>query len=78
MSGGVCYQKGKGRGPWFEIKCVRDVVINKASRSEDTSFERDLLKSWAKYPGWENAEMPPRKATKSKIKGIEGQTSKII
>ena len=26
----------------------------------------------------ESAEMPPRKATESKIKGIEGQTSKII
>ena len=72
MGGEVCYQSTRERGPWFEIKCVKEI------KGEDATFERNLLRSWSKYPGWESAEMPPRKATKSKIKGIEGQTSKII
>jgi len=78
MGGEVCYQKGKERGPWFEIKCVKEIILSKEIKGEDATFERNLLRSWSEYPGWGNAEMPPRNATKSKIKGIEGQTSKII
>ena len=29
MSGGICKQKGKERGPWFEIKCIKEVIVNK-------------------------------------------------
>jgi len=74
MGGEVCYQKGKERGPWFEIKCVRDVIINKAARGENATFERDLLKSWAEYPGWEMARefLPPaRSPNKSKSRSIK-------
>ena len=56
MGGEICYQKGRERGPWYDIKTVKDVVISKESRGEDASFERDLLKSWSHYPGWEEAK----------------------
>ena len=49
------HKKGEERGNWYQIKCVKDVVRNKEARGEDTSFERELLKSWHNYPGWEGA-----------------------
>lgn len=55
MGGEICYQKGKERGPWYEIKCIKEVIANKKARGEDASFEEKLLKSWRKYPGWEAA-----------------------
>ena len=58
MSGGICYQKGRERGPWYEIKCTKAVIVNKEGRGEDASFERELLKAWSKYPGWEDASKP--------------------
>ncbi len=39
----------------YEIKCVRNNIISKESKGLDATFERELLKSWAKYEGWENA-----------------------
>jgi len=56
MGGEVCYQKGKERGPWYEIQCVKEVIVNKEARGEDATFERELLKSWSKYPGWGDAK----------------------
>lgn len=53
---GVCYTKGKERGAWFEIKCIADIVRSKESKGKDASFERDLLKSWSKYRGYEDAK----------------------
>jgi hypothetical protein len=53
---GECHQEGKERGKCFEIKCVKDVIIAKESQGKDSSFERSLLKSWSKYPGWEPAK----------------------
>ncbi len=44
MGGEICYQKGKERGPWYEIKCTKDVIRNKAARGEDAGYERSLLK----------------------------------
>ena len=55
MQGAPCHRKGFEHGPWYEIKCTQDVVRNKEARGEDASFERKLLKSWSKYPGWEDA-----------------------
>jgi len=66
MSGGECHQKGRERGSWYEIKCTQDVIRNKEARGEDASFERELLKSWAKYPGWESAGMAVGTRKKSK------------
>ena len=56
--GGACHHKGRERGPWYEIKCVREVIFEKEANGEDTSFERGLLKDWKKYPGWEDAGKP--------------------
>ena len=52
------YQRGKEQGAWFEIKCVRETILSKETKGQDTSFERKLLRSWAKYPGWEDAGKP--------------------
>lgn len=68
MGGEICHQKGRERGPWFEIKCTKEVIRNKEARGEDASFERALLKSWSKYPGWEDAKVIPRLSRKSKNK----------
>ena len=65
---GACYHKGRERGPWYEIKCIRDIIVNKEARGEDTSFERGLLESWSKYPGWEDAGEP--------INGTRGKVEK--
>ena len=56
MGGEVCHQKGKERGPWFEIKSIKEVIVNKEAKGEDASFERGLLKSYSKYPSWQDAE----------------------
>lgn len=51
----VCYKKGREQGAWFEIKCVRETILGKEAKGLDARFERELLKSWSKYPGWEMA-----------------------
>lgn len=51
MGGEVCRQKGRERGPWFEIECVKEVIISKEAKGQDVAFERNLLRAWAKYPG---------------------------
>ena len=56
MGGEICKQAGKERGPWFEIKCVKDNIISKESKGQDAKFGRALLKSWRKYEGWELAK----------------------
>jgi hypothetical protein len=54
--GGSCHTKGKEKGAWFEIECVKNDIIAKEADGEDASFERKLLKSWAKFEGWELAQ----------------------
>ena len=56
ISGAPCYLKGKERGAYFEIKCIKDIIISKESKGEDATFERKLLKSWSKYKGYEKAK----------------------
>jgi len=41
----------------YQIKAVKDVIRMKEARGADASFERNLLKEWSKYPGWENAKL---------------------
>ena len=53
---GTCKAKGSERGAFYEIKCIADVIRSKESRGEDASFERKLLRSWAKYKGYEGAK----------------------
>ena len=56
MGGEITKRKGYERGPWFEIKCVKEAIISKEADGEDTSFERNLLESWSKYEGFEGAK----------------------
>jgi len=81
--GGICYQKNNERGPWFEIKCTKEVIINKEARGENANFERELLESWAKYPGYEEAgnalrecgKMPSGTRETSKSTGTKRKTN---
>ena len=81
MGGEICHQKGRERGPWFEIESIQEVIVNKEARGEDASFERELLKSWSKYPGWESGkpqESHCRIGKKSQNTGFNPKTNEII
>uniref|UniRef100_A0A6M3IHN0 Uncharacterized protein n=1 Tax=viral metagenome TaxID=1070528 RepID=A0A6M3IHN0_9ZZZZ len=56
MGGEICFQKGRERGPWFEISTMKDLIIHKERGGRDASFERGLLKSWSGYDGFECAK----------------------
>lgn len=47
--GGICYQKGKEQGLYYEIKCLEDVIAIKKKLGKDATFEKGLLKSYRKY-----------------------------
>lgn len=65
----MCKRKGFERGPWYEIKCVKDCIISKEAKGQDASFERELLEAWSKYEGYEEA-----KETLSQLQGeVAGQ-----
>lgn len=53
-----CHKRYHETGNWFQIKCVKETILAKEKDGEDASFERNLLKSWALYPGWEDAGKP--------------------
>jgi len=53
--GGDCHAKGKERGHWYEIECVKNDIIRKEARGEDAKFERSLLRAWGHYEGWSAA-----------------------
>lgn len=57
MAGRESHKKGEEKGAWYEIKCTKDVVRRKEARGEDASFEKKLLRAWAKCPGWEDAKL---------------------
>ncbi len=57
----------------FQIKAVADTIKGKEQRGVDATFERNLLKEWAKYEGWELARTILHKPqdrcnTKGKVK----------
>ena len=56
MGGEVNHRKGHERGLWYEIQCIADTIKSKEAKGKDASFERDLLRSWAKYEGCERAK----------------------
>lgn len=39
----------------YELRCIRQTIIGKEKAGLDASFERNLLKKWAKYEGRENS-----------------------
>lgn len=56
MGGEICLQVGKERGPWFEIKCTKEIILSKEAKGKDAAFERGLLRAWGKHRGWEGAK----------------------
>jgi hypothetical protein len=70
MRGAPSHRKNEEHGPWYEIQCVKNDIINKESRGENATFERELLKNWAKYPGWESARDALFSLTKSKSRRV--------
>ena len=58
MSKNVCYRKGYEKGAWFAIQSIKESILIGEALSKDKSFERELLKSWANYKGWEDAAKP--------------------
>ena len=70
--GGICRTKYKERGAWFEIKCVKNDIISKEAKGVDASFERKLLRAWAKVPGYESAQDELGSLKKSKSEGLKG------
>ena len=57
MGDKLSHKKGEEKGIWYEIKCMKEVISSKEAKGIDATFERNLLKSWAKYPGWEAARI---------------------
>ena len=48
--------KEEGKKIKFQIQVVADVLKSKEAKGQDASFERELLRSWAKYEGYEGAK----------------------
>ena len=48
--------KEEGKKIKFQIQVIVDIIKSKESKGQDASFERDLLKSWSKYEGYESAK----------------------
>jgi hypothetical protein len=46
-------------------------LISKESLGEDAAYERELLKSWAKYPGYQAAGDALRSLGKSKSRRVK-------
>lgn len=74
MGGEICKAKGRERGPWYEILCLKNNIISKESKGGTDTFGRILLKSWSDYPGYQGAKealeecdrVPSRSRDKSK------------
>lgn len=71
--GGICKTKYKERGAWFEVECIKKDIIAKEADGEDASFERGLLKAWAKVPGWGVAQDALDSLGNRKLKGSKGE-----
>jgi len=52
----VTKARGRQQGGYYEIKCISDVIKAKEAKGQDATFERDLLKSWKNYKGYESAK----------------------
>ena len=66
------HKKGEEKGNWYQIKCVKEVIAHKEARGEDTRFEKELLESWARYLGWEEAGAPLSVSEKSTPRHFSG------
>ena len=59
--------------PLLEIETIRKIIVEREKRGEEAYFERSLLKSWSKYPGYETARDALRTLGKSKSRGVKGK-----
>ena len=50
-----CKTKTKERGIRLNIKSIANIIKLKESKGKDATFERDLLKAWSGYEGYEGA-----------------------
>ena len=48
--------KGRQTGAHYEIKTIADIIRAKEKNGHDATYEREILKAWAKYPGYESAK----------------------
>ena len=55
-------------GARLQIKSVANTIKIKEANGKDATFERNLLKSWSKYEGYESA--------KEVLKGLNHQTAR--
>ena len=67
----ICKIKGRERGAYFEIQCVKSDIIAKELEGEDTKFERSLLRAWGQFKGWESALDALASLGKSKSRGVK-------
>jgi len=52
----ITKKPGREQGAYFEIASVVNAIKLKEAKGQDASFERELLKSWSKYKGYESAK----------------------
>ena len=68
MGGEVCHAIGKERGPWYNVKSIKDIILSKEAKGQDATFERELLKSWGKYEGYEDICRTPEQRKSGRLK----------
>jgi hypothetical protein len=51
--GNNCYRQGYERGPWYELKCLRQTIASIESHGGDASFERHLYSACLKLPEYQ-------------------------
>lgn len=55
--GGNCFRPGEERGPWFELKCIRENIDCRAAEGDPAEYERRLYLYWIKeLPSFAEAE----------------------
>ena len=52
----ISNNEGSNRKIRFEIQCVADIIKSKEVKKKDAAFERNLLKHWGDYDGYERAK----------------------
>lgn len=58
--------KGRQTGADYEIKTIANIIRTKEAAGHDATFERELLKAWADYSGYESAKEALRELNKGK------------
>jgi hypothetical protein len=51
-----CYRPGYERGPWHELRVLREHIAGREARGEDVTWYKDIYFSWLKYPEYARAD----------------------